>query len=123
MAGGVGAVPLEQLRLKAGCVRGCTGQASSRRLLCAAPHAAQAPPASPGPPHSPGAAARSGVHATSLLSAHLAGTTGFPKAAALSHRNIVNNSLFVGQGCKYSDADRWGKGVGGERGASVGQQR
>lgn len=76
--------------------------------LCAAPHAAQAPGASP--PHSAGAAARSGVHATSLLSAHLAGTTGFPKAATLSHRNIVNNSLFVGQGCKYSEADRWGEG-------------
>jgi fatty-acyl-CoA synthase len=34
------------------------------------------------------------------------GTTGFPKAATLSHRNILNNGLFVGQGCKYTEADR-----------------
>ncbi|KAI7846029.1 hypothetical protein COHA_000566 [Chlorella ohadii] len=34
------------------------------------------------------------------------GTTGFPKAATLSHRNIVNNALHVGQGCKYTEADR-----------------
>lgn len=40
--------------------------------------------------------------------AHCAGTTGFPKAATLSHRNIVNNALFVGQGCKYIEVDRWG---------------
>ena len=36
-----------------------------------------------------------------------AGTTGFPKAATLSHRNILNNGLFIARTCKYSDADRW----------------
>lgn len=34
------------------------------------------------------------------------GTTGFPKGATLSHRNILNNGWFVGEGCGYSEVDR-----------------
>ncbi|KAI3430891.1 hypothetical protein D9Q98_009300 [Chlorella vulgaris] len=34
------------------------------------------------------------------------GTTGFPKAAALSHHNILNNALFVGHTLGYTEADR-----------------
>lgn len=34
------------------------------------------------------------------------GTTGFPKAAVLSHRNILNNGYFIGEGCHYTSADR-----------------
>jgi fatty-acyl-CoA synthase len=34
------------------------------------------------------------------------GTTGFPKGATLSHRNILNNGFFVGELCEYTPADR-----------------
>ncbi len=34
------------------------------------------------------------------------GTTGFPKGATLSHRNILNNAHFVGELCGYSEVDR-----------------
>ena len=34
------------------------------------------------------------------------GTTGFPKGATLSHRNILNNGFFVGELCRYTEADR-----------------
>ncbi len=37
---------------------------------------------------------------------YTSGTTGFPKGATLSHRNILNNGFFVGERCGYSDADR-----------------
>jgi fatty-acyl-CoA synthase len=35
------------------------------------------------------------------------GTTGNPKGATLSHRNIVNNAFFVGQGMRMTDEDRF----------------
>jgi len=34
------------------------------------------------------------------------GTTGRPKGATLSHHNILNNGLFVGEGMRLTDADR-----------------
>jgi fatty-acyl-CoA synthase len=34
------------------------------------------------------------------------GTTGFPKGATLSHRNILNNGYFVTEGCGYTEHDR-----------------
>jgi fatty-acyl-CoA synthase len=37
---------------------------------------------------------------------YTSGTTGFPKGATLTHRNILNNGYFVGKGCRYTEEDR-----------------
>lgn len=37
---------------------------------------------------------------------YTSGTTGFPKGATLSHRNILNNGYFVGELLNYTEADR-----------------
>ncbi len=37
---------------------------------------------------------------------YTSGTTGFPKGATLTHRNILNNAQFVGTACGYDEHDR-----------------
>ena len=37
---------------------------------------------------------------------YTSGTTGFPKGATLTHRNILNNGFLVGEGCRYTEEDR-----------------
>ncbi len=37
---------------------------------------------------------------------YTSGTTGFPKGATLSHRNILNNGYLVGELCRYTETDR-----------------
>jgi fatty-acyl-CoA synthase len=37
---------------------------------------------------------------------YTSGTTGFPKGATLTHRNILNNGFFVGEQCRYTHEDR-----------------
>ncbi len=37
---------------------------------------------------------------------YTSGTTGFPKGATLTHRNILNNGFFTGERCSYTPEDR-----------------
>ncbi len=37
---------------------------------------------------------------------YTSGTTGFPKGATLTHHNLLNNGFFIGEGCRYTSADR-----------------
>src|SRR6202035_4518085 len=37
---------------------------------------------------------------------YTSGTTGFPKGATLTHRNILNNGYLTGVGLAYTEADR-----------------